>query len=70
MISQQNTLLNHTDFNNQNQTELSILEYNALKSFIPKKKITILKNNMNNIVIETVRIIWTSYFTKNKISTW
>ena len=36
MISQQNTLLNHIDFKNQNQTELSILEYNAIKSCIPQ----------------------------------
>ena len=70
MISQQNTLLNHTDFNNQNQTVLSILEYNALKSCIPKnwKKI-ILKNNMNNIVIETVKPAVTIFNIKKEIGT-
>ena len=35
MISPYNTLLNHTEFNNPNKTNLTILNYNALKSCIP-----------------------------------
>ena len=53
LLSQQNTFLNIVDFNQYNNTNITTLEYNALKSCIPSLwKKTFIQNN-NNIEILT-----------------
>ena len=62
MISSQNTIQSHIDFNNQNQM---ILDNNALKSYIPYYWIKAIKSgNRNTIAIETV---YPYIITKNNI---
>ena len=68
MLNQQNTFVDVREFNNNNNTNISILEYNALKSCIPGswKKIFIQKNNVaQNQSLEPSLLIGTI---KKKIS--
>ena len=60
MISPYNALLNHAEFNIQNKTNLSVLNYNALKSCIPRDwKHAIVTGKKNNVNTETVNPIIT-----------
>ena len=55
MINPQNVFNTIREFNNINKTNLTQLDYNALKSSIPKNWKTIFIQNHNNISIQPIK---------------
>ena len=53
MLTPQNEFLNIQEFNNKNQSNLTQLDYNALKSSIPKEWKTLFLQNRNDIYIQS-----------------
>ena len=53
MLTPQNEFLNIQEFNNKNQTNLTQLDYNALKSSIPKEWKILFLQNRNDIYIQS-----------------